>query len=127
MIGGNFKTIDFGNLVYKMPYGSFFLVEPIDLNEVKAKDTFNKNPKKFRKYQLPKRRHYCIKKNLLVENVAKISARHAPNLLRVTLCFFPCEVLNKHGFFLVKDLYQLNIVSSFSPREMGKSKLCIRG
>ena len=106
---------------------SFFLAEPIDLIEVKAKDTFNKNPKKFRKYQLPKRRHYCIKKNLLVENVTKISARHAPNLLRVTLCLFPCEVLNKHGFFLVKDLYQLNIVSSFSPREMGKSKLCIRG
>ena len=24
----------------------FFLAEPIDLNEVKAKDTFNKNPKK---------------------------------------------------------------------------------
>ena len=28
----------------------FFLAEPINLNEVKAKDTFNKNPKKFRKY-----------------------------------------------------------------------------
>ena len=30
----------------------FFLDEPIDLNEVKTKDTFNKNPKKFRKYYL---------------------------------------------------------------------------
>ena len=31
---------------------SFFLAEPIDLNEVQAKDSINKNPKKFRKYQL---------------------------------------------------------------------------
>ena len=31
---------------------SFFLAEAIVLNEVKTKDTFNKNPKKFRKYQL---------------------------------------------------------------------------
>ena len=31
---------------------SFFLAKPIDLNEVKVKDTFNENPKKFpRKYQ----------------------------------------------------------------------------
>ena len=30
----------------------FFLAEPTDLNEVKAKDNFNKNPKKFCKYQL---------------------------------------------------------------------------
>ena len=30
---------------------TFFLAEPIDLNEVKAKDAINKNPKKFRKYQ----------------------------------------------------------------------------
>ena len=52
MIGGNFKTIDFGFLVYKMLMDSFFLAEPIDLVEVKAKDTFNKNPKKCRKYQL---------------------------------------------------------------------------
>ena len=52
MIGGNFKTMDSGFLVYKMPMDSFFLAEPIDLIEVKAKDTFNKNPKKFRKYQL---------------------------------------------------------------------------
>ena len=52
MIGGNFKTIDFGFLVYKMLMDSFFLAEPIDLVEVKAKDTFNKNPKRFRKYQL---------------------------------------------------------------------------
>ena len=99
MIGANLKTIDFGYLVYKMPCGSFFLAEPIDLNEVKVKDKFIKNPKTFRKYQLPKRRHYCTKKTLIVENVAKISARHARNLLRVTLSFFPCEVLNKHGFF----------------------------
>ena len=52
MIAGNFKTIDFGFLVYKMLMDSFFLAESIDLVEVKAKDTFNKNPKKFRKYQL---------------------------------------------------------------------------
>ena len=52
MIGGNFKTIDFGFLVYKMLMNSFFLAEPIDLVEVKTKDTFNKNPKRFRKYQL---------------------------------------------------------------------------
>ena len=31
---------------------SFFLAEPINLNEVKTKDTINKNPEKFRKYQL---------------------------------------------------------------------------
>ena len=31
---------------------SFFLAEPIDLNEVKVKDKFNKNAEKFRKYQL---------------------------------------------------------------------------
>ena len=31
---------------------SFFLADPVDLNEAKAKDTVNKNPKKFRKYQL---------------------------------------------------------------------------
>ena len=52
MIGGNFKTIDSGFLVYKMLMDSFFLAEAIDLVEVKAKDTFNKNPKRFRKYQL---------------------------------------------------------------------------
>ena len=53
MIGSHFKTIDFGFLVYKMSLmDSFFLAEPIDLIEVKAKDIFNKNPKKFRKYQL---------------------------------------------------------------------------
>ena len=31
---------------------SFFLAEPIDLSEVKTKDTFNKNPKNFLQYQL---------------------------------------------------------------------------
>ena len=31
---------------------SFFIAEPVDLNEVKAEDSINKNPKKFRKYQL---------------------------------------------------------------------------
>ena len=30
---------------------SFFLAEPIDHSEVKTKHTFNKSPKKFRKYQ----------------------------------------------------------------------------
>ena len=58
MIGGNFKTIDFRYMVWI--YGSiwygfmdpFFLAEPINLSEVETKDTFNKNRKKFRKYQL---------------------------------------------------------------------------
>ena len=31
---------------------SFFLAEPINFNEAKTKDTINKNPEKFRKYQL---------------------------------------------------------------------------
>ena len=31
---------------------SFFLAEPINLNEVQAKDTFNKNSQKLCKYQL---------------------------------------------------------------------------
>ena len=52
MIRGNFKTIDFGYLVYKMLIVTFFVAEPIELNEFKAKDIINKIPKKFRKYQL---------------------------------------------------------------------------
>ena len=52
MIGGNFKAIDFGYLVYKMLMDTFFVAEPIELNEFKAKDIINKIPKKFRKYQL---------------------------------------------------------------------------
>ena len=31
---------------------SFVLAEPIDLDELKAKNIINKNPKKLRKYQL---------------------------------------------------------------------------
>ena len=31
---------------------SFFLVEPIDISGVKAKKTFNENPKKFHNYQI---------------------------------------------------------------------------
>ena len=124
MIGGNFKTIDFGFLVYKMLMDSFFLAEPIDLVEVKAKDRFIKILKSSVNINLcPKRRYYCIKKKLFLGNMAKISAPHARNLLRMTLCFFPCKVLNKHGFFFVN----FSIASLISPMEMGKSKLYIRG
>ena len=42
-----------------------------------------------------------------MENMAESSARHARNLLRVTLSFFPCQVLNKHGFFLARSLSTL--------------------
>ena len=31
---------------------SFFLVEPIDISGVKAKKTFNENPKKIHNYQI---------------------------------------------------------------------------
>ena len=51
MSGGNFKVIDIGYLD-KCLMDSFFLAEPINLNEAKTKDTINKNPEKFRKYQL---------------------------------------------------------------------------
>ena len=68
---------------------SFFLAAPISLSKVKAKKTHSiktlKNSLSINLY--PKRRHYCIKKKLLVENVAKISTRHARNFRRVTLCF----------------------------------------
>ena len=103
---------------------SFFLAEPIDLVEVKVKDRFIKILKSSVNINLcPKRRYYCIKKKLLLGNMAKISAPHARNLLRMTLCSFPCKVLNKHGFFFVN----FSIVSLISPMEMGKSKLYIRG
>ena len=69
-----------------------------------------------------KRRHYCIKKKLLMENLAK----NWKILLRVTQCFLPCQFLNKHGFPLGKIFIKFNIVSSLSPRKMGKLKLCLR-
>ena len=49
----------------------------------------------------PKRRHYCIKKKLLVENFCAACT----NFLGLTLlCFPPGQVLNKHGFFFVRCL-----------------------
>ena len=75
---------------------SFFLAEPIHLDELKAKNTINKNPIKFLSISLyPKCRHYCIKKRFLMENMVKISARRARNLLRVTPC---CEIFSLSSF-----------------------------
>ena len=136
IIRGNFKRIDFGYLVYIMPYGFIILSWTNQpqwcksqrhlIKILKSSVSINFYTKRrhycIKKKFYTKRRHYCIKKKLLMENLAK----NWKILLRVTQCFLPCQFLNKHGFPLGKIFIKFNIVSSLSPRKMGKLKLCLR-
>ena len=62
-----------------------------------------------------------------MEHLAKNSARHAQNFLRMTVCFFPCQVLNKHGFFLARCLSTLTYCPIFFPGRWGNRNYALDG